>query len=83
MAKHHPERSLEPEILGKYVRLNLTGEIVEVESCDPFQVWINYRGQKLEMRRHEITRLTADQQIKHEDSLVRQRPASGPSQIAY
>ena len=83
MAKHHPERSPEPEIVGKYVRLNLTGEIVEVDSYHPFRVWINYRGQKLEMKRHEITRLTADQQIAHEDSLIRQRPESGPSQNAY
>lgn len=60
------------EFLGNFVRLNLTGEVVELESCDASRVRIYYRGHRIEMRRDEVSRLTPEE-AAYEESLKGQR----------
>ena len=47
----------EPKKIGKFVRLNLTGETVELERLDLNYATIKYRGQSLMLRHDEISPL--------------------------
>jgi hypothetical protein len=47
---------------GKYVRLNLIGEIVEVVSYDTTEITIKYRGGSLTMQHFEVSRLTPEEE---------------------
>jgi hypothetical protein len=49
---------------GKFVRLKLTGEIVEVMGFDSDNIMINYRGQTLTMRQHEVSCLSPEEAAK-------------------
>ena len=49
------------EPFGRFVRLRLTGEIVEVVGFDSGEIMINYRGQTLTMGQHEITRISPEE----------------------
>jgi hypothetical protein len=49
------------EQFGKFVRLNLTGEIVEVVGFDSTDIMINYRGRNLTMAHHEISHLAPEE----------------------
>jgi|HubBroStandDraft_2_1064218.scaffolds.fasta_scaffold2046915_1 hypothetical protein len=49
------------EAFEKFVRLNLTGEIVEVVGFDSGDIMINYRGQTLSMGPHEISRISPEE----------------------
>jgi hypothetical protein len=54
MAKYSDE-------FDKFVRLKLTGEIVEVLSSDAKEITINFRGQNLTLHHHEVSRLTPEE----------------------
>ncbi|HXC36228.1 MAG TPA: hypothetical protein VNV43_10160 [Candidatus Acidoferrales bacterium] len=45
---------------GKFVRLNIIGEIVEVEGCDSTEITINYKGRKYTMDHNEVSRITPE-----------------------
>lgn len=47
--------------VSKFVRLNLTGEIVEVVGFDSTEIMINYRGQNLTMAHYEVSRITPEE----------------------
>jgi hypothetical protein len=49
------------DIFGKFVRLNLIGEIVEVVDCDSTEITINHKGRKYTMDHHEVSRLTPEE----------------------
>ena len=55
------EMSKLAETYGKFVRLKLTGEIVEVVGLDSGDIMINYRGQTLTMGPHEISRISPEE----------------------
>lgn len=55
MAKH-------PDTFGKFVRLNLIGEIVEVVSFDSSEIMINFKGRNLTMEHYEVSRLTPEEE---------------------
>jgi hypothetical protein len=46
---------------GKFVRLNIIGEIVEVEDCDSTEISINYKGRKYTMGHNEVSRVTPEE----------------------
>jgi hypothetical protein len=46
---------------GKFVRLNLIGEIVEVVDCDSTEITVNYKGRKFTMDHHEVSRITPEE----------------------
>ena len=48
---------------GKFVRLNLIGEIVEVLSFDSTDIVINYKGKILTMEHYEVSRLTPEEEV--------------------
>jgi hypothetical protein len=50
------------EVFGKFVRLNLIGEIVEVLSFDSTDIVVNYKGKILTMEHYEVTRLTPEEE---------------------
>lgn len=52
-----------PQAFGKFVRLNLIGEIVEVLSFDSTDIVINYKGKILTMEHHEVSRLTPEEEV--------------------
>jgi hypothetical protein len=60
MAKHE-------ESFGKFVRLKLTGEIVEVVCFDYAEITITFKGHNLVMKHHEVSRLVPDE-IKASDN---------------
>ena len=45
----------------KFVRLNLTGEIVEVVKLDSIGITINYRGKHLTMNCNEVSCVTLEE----------------------
>jgi hypothetical protein len=49
------------EKYGKFVRLKLTGEIVEVVCFDSAEITINFKGNSLVMKHHEVCRLRPDE----------------------
>lgn len=55
MRKHYDE-------FGKFVRLNLIGEIVEVLDCDSTEITVNYKGKKLVMGHYEVSRITSEEE---------------------
>jgi hypothetical protein len=50
-----------PEAFEKFVRLKLTGEIVEVLGFDSSDIMINYRGKTLTMGPHEVSRISPEE----------------------
>jgi hypothetical protein len=46
---------------GKFVRLNLIGEIVEVVSADSKEITVKYYGHQLTMRHSEVSRITPEE----------------------
>ena len=53
------------EINGKFVRLNLTGEIVEVLTGDSKELTIKYRGENITLFRYEVSALTAGEEASY------------------
>jgi hypothetical protein len=51
-----------PEAFGKFVRLNLIGEIVEVVSVDSTEITVKYRGHHLTMNHYEVSRITREEE---------------------
>jgi hypothetical protein len=49
------------EASDKFVRVKLTGEIVEVVGFDSADIMINYRGKTLTMGPHEISRISPEE----------------------
>ena len=49
------------EAFDKFVRLELTGEIVEVVGFDSGDIMINYRGKTLTMCPSEISRISPEE----------------------
>ena len=49
------------EYFGKFVRLKLTNEIVEVVGFDSSDVVINYKGRNLTMAHYEVSRITHEE----------------------
>jgi hypothetical protein len=47
------------EINGKLVRLNLTGEIIEVLADDSTEITVKYLGENITLYPHEVSALTA------------------------
>jgi hypothetical protein len=43
---------------GKFVRLNLSGEIVEVVDFDLTEITINFRGKNLTLKHYDVSCLT-------------------------
>jgi hypothetical protein len=50
-----------PEAFGKFVRLNLIGEIVEVVGFDSTDITVNYKGKNLTMEHYEVSRVTPEE----------------------
>ncbi len=51
----------ESDAFGKFVRLNLTGEIVDVVSFDSTEITVNFRGRSLVMAHYEVSRVTPEE----------------------
>jgi hypothetical protein len=51
-----------PQAFGKFVRLKLIGEVVEVMSFDSTDIVINYKGKPLTMEHHEVSRVTPEEE---------------------
>lgn len=49
------------ETYGRFVRLKLTGEIVEVVGFDSGEIMINFRGMTLTMCPYEISRISPEE----------------------
>jgi hypothetical protein len=49
------------DLFDKFVRLNLTDEIVEVVSGDSNEITINYKGRHLTLRHSEVSRITPEE----------------------
>jgi hypothetical protein len=64
----------ESENFGKFVRLNLTGEIVEVVNYTKSEITIRFKGKDLVMSHGDISRIAADEASKHEKNLNDARP---------
>jgi hypothetical protein len=47
---------------GKFVRLNLIGEIVEVVGFDSTNITVRYKGQNLTMEHFEVSRITSEEE---------------------
>jgi hypothetical protein len=47
---------------GKFVRLNLIGEIVEVVSFDSTNITVKYKGQNFTMEHFEVSRITSEEE---------------------
>jgi len=63
----------EPPSLGKFVRLKLTDEIVEVVTSDSDSITVNFKGQHIILRHTEVYRLSPEEQSIHEQRLNQQR----------
>ena len=46
---------------GKFVRLNLFGDIVEVLECNSAEIVVNYKGEKLRMSHSEVSWATPEE----------------------
>lgn len=53
--------ALESDAFGKFVRINLTGEIVEVVSFDLTEITISFKGRNLIMNHYEVSRITPEE----------------------
>jgi hypothetical protein len=51
-----------PRAFGKYVRLNLIGEIAEVLSFDSTEITIRFKGNTLTMEHYEVSRISAEEE---------------------
>ena len=51
----------ETEAFGKFVRLKLTGDIVEVVSFDSTDITIKFKGQNLTMEHYEVSRIAPEE----------------------
>jgi hypothetical protein len=56
-----PDMANGTEAFDKFVRLKLTGEIVEVVGFDSGDIMINYRGQTLTMCPSEISHISPEE----------------------
>ena len=45
----------------KFVRLNLTGQIVEVVHVGPYDITIKFDGKDLTMEHHEVSRIAPEE----------------------
>jgi hypothetical protein len=50
-----------PKAFGKFVRLNLTGEVVEVLDCNSTEIIINFKGKKLTMAHYQVSWATPEE----------------------
>lgn len=50
-----------PQAFGKFVRLNLTGEVVEVLECNSTEIIISFKGKKLTMAHHQVSRAAPEE----------------------
>jgi hypothetical protein len=53
----------------QFVRLNLTGEIVEVVTLDSTEITISYRGRNVVMKHHEVTHITPEEEMVYKKNL--------------
>lgn len=53
------------DIFGKFVRLNLIGEIVEVVDCDATEITINHKGRHFTLDHGEVSRITPEEAAAH------------------
>lgn len=60
-----------PKAFGKYVRLNLIGEIAEVVSFDTTDITVRFKGNTLTMEHYEVSRLSVE-----EEAIAARRSAS-------
>jgi hypothetical protein len=51
-----------PEQFGKYVRLKVGGEIVEVVSFDFTEITINFRGKNLTLKHYDVSCITPEEE---------------------
>lgn len=58
------------EALDRFVRLNRTGEIVEVVSLDWMNITISSKGKNLTMGHHEFSRITPEETAAAEERLL-------------
>lgn len=58
---HNGSAPEQPDILRRYVRLNLTGEVVKVESSNSNEVSVRYGGLTLTLPWHEVTPVTPEE----------------------
>jgi hypothetical protein len=56
------------ETFGKFVRLKLTGEIVEVVCFDSAEITITFKGHNLVMKHNEVSRLRPDEMRASDNS---------------
>jgi hypothetical protein len=49
------------QAFGKFVRLNLTDEVVEVFDCNSTEIIINFKGKKLTMAHHQVSWVTPEE----------------------
>jgi hypothetical protein len=49
-------------VFGKFVRLNLIGEVAEVLSFDSTDITVNYKGKIMTMEHYEVSRLTPEEE---------------------
>jgi hypothetical protein len=52
-----------PKAFGRYVRLNLIGEIAEVVSFDTTEITIKYKGNTLTMDHYEVSRISHEEEV--------------------
>jgi hypothetical protein len=55
---------------GKFVRLNLIGEVVEVVCCDSTEITIKFKETDLTLKHYEVSRITAAEAVVAEVSLI-------------
>jgi hypothetical protein len=59
------------DTLGRFVRLNRNGEIVEVLGYNSIEMVVNYKGAILTMSHDEVSRITT------EEAAAAEKPMSG------
>jgi hypothetical protein len=60
---HVEDVAKQSEQFGKFVRLKLTSEIVEVVGCDSSEIMINYKGRTLTMSHYEVSKVTPEEGV--------------------
>jgi hypothetical protein len=63
----------EPPSLGRFVRLKLTDEIVEVKQWASNSLTIEFKGQSITLRHDEVRHLPPEEQSVYEQHLNQQR----------
>lgn len=63
----------EPQSLGRFVRLKLTDEIVEVKQWSSDGLTITFKGQSITLRHDEVYHLPLEDQQLHLQRLNQQR----------